>query len=277
MSEAATTRRIGVFANESRDDCAQATAQLRQELGASGFEVVDSKENGDSLDGLEVLVLLGGDGFLMETLERFDYPTVPIFGVNFGTVGFHMNPQSTLGTIPESIRENSFRAETHPILEAKVKLLSGETRELFAFNDFVLERQTRQAVRLSVWLDGGLFNEFAGDGFVVASVAGSTAYNLAAGGPVVHPKLDAMILTPLYPHAAVPFKSVQFSTAVPLDSSLRFRADDLPKRRMRIVADGRPLEDVEEAEIFSSGRRITLLRSRERGFLETLSKKIIGE
>ena len=111
---------------------------------------------------------------------------------------------------------------------------------------------------------------------LVAPAAGSTAYNLAAGGPAVHPELAAMVVTPLYPHQAVPFSSVRFSLAVPLDRSLVFVAEDLPKRGMRLVADGRPLDGASRVEVLDSARRITLLRAENMGFAEVLSRKIIG-
>jgi NAD+ kinase len=271
MSNGAFSR-VCVLANRQAHECAAAEQALRAQLEKDGFSLVDEPRD----DTVDVLVVLGGDGFLMEVLPRFDFPTMPIFGVNFGTVGFHMNSQSSLDELPKILRAGGQRLETYPLLAVIARHEDGTETRVHAFNDVLLERETRQSVRLRVWLDEILFNRFAGDGFVVATAAGSTAYNLAAGGPAVHPGLEAMVLTPLYPHQAVPFSSVQFSLTLPLSSRLRFQADDLPKRGMRLVADGRPYERVESAEVSDSGRRITLLRTPASGFSETLSRKIIG-
>ena len=266
--------RICCLANTQAPECAASLERLESSLRAGGYELVD--EPGTAEDGAEVLVVLGGDGFLMECLHRYDFPEQPIFGVNFGTVGFHMNPQSCLDDVVEILSSGNYQADEHPVLRVKTELEDGGQQELFAFNDVLLERQTRQSVRFSVFLDGVLFNKFAGDGFVVSTAAGSTAYNLAAGGPAVHPELAAMVVTPLYPHQAVPFSSVRFSLAVPLDRSLVFAAEDLPKRGVRLVADGRPLDGAAQIEVLDSTRRITLLRAENMGFAEVLSRKIIG-
>jgi len=272
MSDRAFSR-VCVLANREARECAAAEKALRERLTKDGFSLVPEPRDGEA----DVLVVLGGDGFLMEVLRRFDFPVTPIFGVNFGTVGFHMNSQAALADLPEVLTATAQRVDRYPLLSVAVRHEGGTETTVHAFNDVLLERDTRQSVRLRVWLDDVLFNRFAGDGFVVATAAGSTAYNLAAGGPAVHPDLEAIVLTPLYPHQAVPFSSVQFSLTVPLRSRLRFQADDLPKRGMRLVADGRPYEHVESAEVCDSGRRITLLRTPKQGFAETLSRKIIGE
>jgi NAD+ kinase len=267
--------RICLLANREVPSCAESEARVRERFQSEGFALLETPDGGG--DPADVLVLLGGDGFLMETLLRFDFPPLPIFGVNYGTVGFHMNSQSSLADLPETLRRGAHRVERYPVLRVDARLEDGSEVLLRAFNDVVLERATRQSVRLWVWLDGKLFNHFAGDGFVVATAAGSTAYNLAAGGPALHPDVEAIALTPLYPHQAVPFSSVQFPIVVSLRSRLRFQADELPKRSLRVVADGRPVDRVASAEIADSGRRVTLLRTPTRGFAETLSKKIIGE
>ena len=266
--------RVCCLANTAAPDCAASLQRLEEQFTRAGCELV--AEPGTVEDGAQLLVVLGGDGFLMECLHRYDFPPQPIFGVNFGTVGFHMNPQACLDDAVELLSQGDYVADEYPALKVKVLCEDGSEQELLAFNDVLLERQTRQSVRLRVYLDGVLFNKFAGDGFVVGTAAGSTAYNLAAGGPAVHPDLPAMVVTPLYPHQAVPFNSVRFSLAVPLDRSLLFKAEDLPKRAMRLVADGRPLDGAAEVEVLDSSRRITLLRLENNGFAEVLSRKIIG-
>ncbi len=254
----------------------QASAEaLTEELRRASLDVADDPELMATWQP-DLLILLGGDGFLMESLRHLDYPSTPVFGVNFGTVGFLMNTRECLPNLVRMIQTGEFKEEEHPVLEAKVELEGGATDRLLAFNDFVVERMTRQSIRLQLTLDDVPFNHYAGDGFVLSTAAGSTAYNLAAGGPVVHPGIQGIVITPLYPHRASPFHSVQFSLIVPLKSRLQLVASDLPKRSMRMVADGRQLEHVSTVVIGDSRRRITLLRPLNHLFVKTLTRKFIG-
>jgi len=268
-------RKVLLHWNRANPACQTSALALLESLRGAGHEVADAADK-DSAVRSDLLLLLGGDGFLMESLRLLDYPPTPVFGVNFGTVGFLMNTKECLRDLPRLIQEGSFQEEEHAVLEARVELEDGSRDTLLAFNDFVVERMTRQSIRLQLSLDDVPFNHYAGDGFVLSTSAGSTAYNLAAGGPVVHPGIQAIIVTPLYPHRASPFHSVQFSLLVPLKSRLRLAADDLPKRSMRMVADGRQLERVCRADVGDSGRRVRLLRPQSHLFVKTLTRKFIG-
>ncbi|HVR76447.1 MAG TPA: NAD(+)/NADH kinase [Planctomycetota bacterium] len=253
----------------------EAAMKLRRELLDAGFEAAGSAEDG-AVAGAGLVILLGGDGFLMESVRLLGYTPTPIFGVNFGTVGFLMNTKECLHNLVSMVKGWSFREEQHPLLEARAVLEDGGERRMLAFNDFVVERMMRQGLRLDVYLDDVPFNSFAGDGFVVSAAAGSTAYNLAARGPVVHPAVKVLIVTPLYPHRAAPFHSLQFSLLVPLESRLRIHALDLPKRGMRVVGDGEAVDRVRSVEVADSGRTVNLLRPLDHHFVKTLSRKFMG-
>jgi len=265
-----------VFCQSSRKEAAREAAEkLQAELRESGFEVLDKLERAFER-APDLVVVLGGDGFLMETIRKLHYPQSAFFGVNFGTVGFLMNKKECLPQLVPMIQHWDFQEEEHAILAARIRLEDGSDVDALAFNDFVMERMSRQSIRLKVYLDGNCFNRFAGDGFVLATAAGSTAYNIAAGGPVLHPAVQGIVITPLYPHRAAPFHSLQFSLLVPLESRLRIVNDDLPKRSMRVVADGRLIERVEEIEVMDSGRKLRLLRPANHLFVNTLARKFIG-
>ncbi|MBI4602321.1 MAG: NAD(+)/NADH kinase [Planctomycetes bacterium] len=272
-------RKVLLLANPGSPPAREAAVRLVPELERAGLNVGDRPgafpEAGAAM--ADIIVVLGGDGFLMESLRLLDYPSTPVFGVNFGTVGFLMNPTECLSGLAGTIQAGRFGEERHPLLEATVALEAGGGVTLLAFNDLVIERMTRQSLRLEVSIDQVAFSRYAGDGFVLCTPAGSTAYSLAAGGPVLHPSVEAMVLTPLYPHRASPFHSVQFSLTLPLRSRIGFAATDLPKRGMRVVADGREVERVASVEVTGSERRLRLLRPLEHFFVKTLTRKFIGE
>jgi NAD+ kinase len=251
-----------------------ASGRLREELKAAGLAVVgDGTFDPAKVD---VVVLLGGDGFLMDSVRALGFPATPFLGVNFGSVGFLMNPPTVLSEMAGVLREGRLTEEVHPVLEARVRLLDGRDETLLAVNDFTLERSGGQGARLRVSVDGILLNEFSGDGLIVATSAGSTAYNLAAGGPVIHPLIPAMVVTPLYPHRAAPFHSLQFPVVLPLASSVDLVGYDVEKRAIRVLADGRPTEGITAVAVRDSGVRLRLLRLRSHEFISTLAKKFIG-
>ena len=240
-----------------------------------GLRVAESVKGFDT--DTDLVLLLGGDGFLMESLYELDYPSTPIFGINFGSVGFLMNPRDCLPNMIEAIKHQSFRSEEHAILEARALLKDGSEERMLAFNDFVVERMSRQSVRVLLSIDGVDFNHYAGDGFILSTAAGSTAYNLAAGGPVLYPGLHVVTVTPLYPHRAVPFTSMQFPLVAPLGTEIEVSAEEVSKRPMRLVADGRSLSDVARVSVRDSGKRVQLLRLADHSFVRTLKRKIVGE
>lgn len=269
-------KRILCLYNESEPSCDQEALGLVDRLMAAGFDVIHDAAQLDS--HTDLLLLLGGDGFLMETLHELDYPEQPMFGINFGSVGFLMNTKECLPDVVKLFQSGTFEVEEHPVLEARVS--SGEAEDIstvHAFNDFFLERMTRQSIRVSIALDGETFNHYAGDGFVFSTAAGSTAYNLAAGGPVLQSSLQAMVMTPLYPHRAVPFTSMQFPLVVPLSSTIEVAVSEPQKRPMRLVADGRAIEQVVRVAIGVSDKTVRILRLPGHSFVRTLTRKIIGE
>lgn len=273
MSDPEHMMRVYVRASDRRVESTDAGREVVRVLCDAGFDLVD-----DPAEPYDVVVLLGGDGFLMQTLRDLDYPEAPIFGLNFGTVGFLMNSQSVLAQLGTVLRDHRTYRVEHRLLAARIRFEDGREIERFAFNDIVLERQTGQAVRLRMTIDGQPFNRYAGDGFVVSTPAGSTAYNLAAGGPAVHPAVDSTVLTPLYPHRAEPFHSVEFSLVLP--SSARIDAvseEPGSDRRLRVVADGDPHPDVASISIVGADRKVTILRTFDREFTGLLSPEIIGQ
>ncbi len=143
----------------------------------------------------EIIVALGGDGFMLETLHRYLDRGVPIYGMNCGTVGFLMNQYGE-----EGLTERLKRAEEvtlHP-LAMVAHTVSGETVEGLAINEVSLLREGRQAAKLRISVDGVVrLEELICDGVLVATPAGSTAYNLSAHGPIVPIGAALLALTPI--------------------------------------------------------------------------------
>ena len=143
----------------------------------------------------DVVVALGGDGMMLQTLHRFMQAGTPIFGMNRGSVGFLMNETRDINLLERL--EQAKSSVIHP-LTMKATSETGEVSEGRAINEVFLSRQTYQAAKLRVTIDGTeRLSELIADGIMVATPAGSTAYNLSVGGPILPLNTSLMALTPI--------------------------------------------------------------------------------
>ena len=178
------------------------TAALARSAGADGrFKTVDAEELPRHVD---VIVVLGGDGTLLGTAGRIAKAKadIPILGVNFGSLGFLT--EVTLPEIYASLETAvNGTAQTEERMMLDVVVTDGNTRvaERVVLNDVVVTQGAlSRIIELSVSVDGEFMMRVKADGLIIASPTGSTAYNLSAGGPIVHPKVDGLTITPIAPH-----------------------------------------------------------------------------
>src|ERR1043165_2659291 len=208
----------------------EARARLKKRYGDTAPEEAD------------VIVALGGDGLMLQTLHRFMRSGRPIYGMHRGTVGVLMNEFSEEG-LPERLA----KAETtyiHPLLMCALDD-SGNRHEAHAINEVSLFRQTYQAAKLRILIDGKeRLAELAADGVLVATPAGSTAYNLSAQGPIIPIKAPLLALTPI-----CPFRPRRWRGALLPDSArVEIEVLEAEKRPVAAVAhhdEGRAVRSVE--------------------------------
>src|SRR5882672_11337893 len=200
-----------------------------------------------------VIVALGGDGFMLQTLHAFLGRKVPIYGMNFGSVGFLMNEFHEADLI-DCIRAAE-PAHVHPLLMT-AHSHTGETKAL-AFNEVSLLRQTRQAAKLRISVDGKVrIDELICDGILVSTPAGSTAYNLSAHGPILPINAGLLAMTPLSP-----FRPRRWRGAL-LPHQVQIRLDILEpeKRPVSATADNLEVRDVTSVDVAEDrSREMTML------------------
>ncbi|MAG33222.1 MAG: NAD kinase [Deltaproteobacteria bacterium] len=191
----------------------------------------------------DVIVALGGDGFMLQTIHRFISRGKPIYGMNRGSVGFMMNPYNS-DDLMLQIR-NAEVARLHP-LRMVAHLESGAQVELQAMNEVSMLRQTRQAAKLRVYIDGvARLAEMICDGVLVATPAGSTAYNLSAHGPILPLDAGVLALTPISV-----FRPRRWRGAlIPRTAKVRIEVLEADKRPVSAVADSTEVREVVEVEI----------------------------
>jgi NAD+ kinase len=191
----------------------------------------------------DVIVALGGDGLMLQTLHRYMNSGKPIYGMHRGTVGFLMNDYE-----PANLRERLQTAQTtiiHPLL-MRAQDTAGQVHEHHAFNEVSLFRQSYQAARLRIAIDGReRLAELVADGVLVATPAGSTAYNLSAQGPIIPINAPLLALTPISP-----FRPRRWRGAL-LPNTARVTVDVLEadKRPVAAVADHDEVRAVRTVDI----------------------------
>jgi NAD+ kinase len=207
-----------------------ALANLRQQYDDSGPEKA------------EVVVALGGDGFMLQTLHAFIGRDKPIYGMNLGSVGFLMNEYNE-ADLPERLA----KAERAVINPLRMRATTADSCvDGLAFNEVSLLRQTRQATKLRILVDGKVrISELICDGALVSTPVGSTAYNLSAHGPILPIDSALLALTPISA-----FRPRRWRGALlPHRAKVRFEALEVEKRPVSAVADGLEVRDIMAVDV----------------------------
>lgn len=201
-------KKIGIAINDTKDIDNKILDSIIEKF-RKNFDIEDLKifssfetdiQNFDS--DMDLLVVLGGDGTLLNVAREICNKTiVPIFGINIGNLGFLSSTEiSDVDEAIKKIKEGKYKVDNRMLLHCHSD--EGENVRIDnAFNDIVVSRGTlSRMVKFQVFVDNKLYSTFKGDGLIVATPTGSTAYSFSAGGPFIYPNLDLITLTPICPH-----------------------------------------------------------------------------
>jgi NAD+ kinase len=222
----------------------------------------------------DVLVVLGGDGTLLGASAALANREVPVLGVNFGSLGF-----LTEITLPEldvalaGVLEGTHAVEERRMLHAVVRRRGAPDDEAEVLNDVVVTKAAlSRIIELDVFVDGAFVSAFRADGLIVSSPTGSTAYNLAAGGPILHPRLAAVVLTPICPHMLTNRPLV-----VSDDASIEVRLRSGRDVEVFATLDGQrgfALAGGDSVTVTRSPRTLRLVKAPGRDYFEVLRAKL---
>ncbi len=242
--------------------------------GLGGFPHVSRDELPRHVD---LVLVLGGDGTLLGMADRIAQAavTIPILGVNFGRLGYLTEVTlSELFPALEAVFDGTARIHERSVLRARTTGPTiGETEHL-VLNDVVVTRgAVSRVVELEISVDGGFVTRVKGDGVILASPTGSTAYNLAANGPIVHPGVDAIVLTPIAPHTLA-----NRPVVIPGSSTIDISPID-DGRRLEVFATfdgqaGHALEPGDRITVTRADRPVRLVSSATRSYFDTLREKL---
>jgi NAD+ kinase len=222
----------------------------------------------------DLVIAIGGDGTLLYAARLVAHRGVPLIGINRGRLGFLTDvlPQDMLDSVDAAL-EGRCERDDRSLLEARIVGPHGVITSALALNDVVLAKwETGRMLDFETWIDGVYVNSHGGDGLVVASSTGSTAYALSCGGPIVAPHLDVLVVAPICPHTLSDRPIV-----VSGRSTISIKLIDRPDTRAQVTADGVSLGELvpgDRLEVHPTAQKITLLHPNKFEYYRLLRSKL---
>jgi NAD+ kinase len=202
-------RKVLLVIHPSKSEAADLAVDLAAQLDKAGFEVLSNFSRKlphinplESIAGVEVAVVLGGDGTILRAAEIVQGHKIPILGINMGTVGFLAEiSRPSIDAVVQALLAKSYSGEERLLLKHSVERKGDVVHSGWALNEVTVGRNDSQMVELFVQIDGRPLSRWGCDGVIAATPTGSTAYAFSAGGPVVWPEVHAIVFLPLAAHA----------------------------------------------------------------------------
>lgn len=230
--------------------------------------IVKNSEN-EAIADADVVIALGGDGTMLYAAHLVKGTDTPVLGINSGKLGFMANVQpKQIERALTGLLKNDYTIDKRYMLQARSS--AGDSH--FALNEFLFSKKdTSSMIRLEAEYDGQYLNHYWADGLIISSPTGSTAYNLSAGGPIIMPGTEVMVLTPINPHTLTTRPMV-----LPSDKLLKIKASDT-EDHILFSNDGRmiPYHQKLDIDIRQSDFTISLIQFPEYTYFETLRNKLM--
>ncbi len=276
--------RIGLWGLFGDPRVAEPAAQVHAHLAARGRHIVTPAGYGDTLAGVSVVsedrfasevdlvIAIGGDGNLLRAARCVAGLDVPLIGINRGRLGFltDITPEQMISAL-DRILAGDFLAEKRFLLTAQIRDGSGET--MFALNDVVLQKgDSSRILDFETRVDGSYVNTHGGDGLIVATPTGSTAYALSCNGPIIRPDVDALVMVPICPHTLSDRPLV-----VPRSSVITVEVAETQQGDAIVACDGEELgilRPTTQLEIRTAEESVTLLHPTDYNYYELLRSKL---
>ena len=221
----------------------------------------------------EMLIVLGGDGFMLDAARRGALSEIPILGINMGRVGYMTELEIDELDLLDRVFDGSFRIDERTMLEAEVRSRSGQSKfSSYALNEATITNGSAARIVDLELSDGEeLIYTYRADGLLIATPTGSTAYSLSAGGPIVDPKLSCFCVTPICPHSLLARPLVFPDTA-----ELRIKNICTREKVLHLTLDGRATFDLyfgDTVVVTRSNKKVKLIRVKEESFYAKIRMK----
>lgn len=278
---------IGIIANIDKDAELKVTRRLAEsvvraggrvvaeEAAASGLRIGETRPDAEAVvDCSDLVVVLGGDGTFLKAARLLYGKSIPILGINLGNLGFLTEvDRDDIELAVDRIFNNSYTVEERMMLDVCVYRAGVPVARDVALNDVVISRGAiSRLLHVKAYINDLFVDSFPGDGLIISSPTGSTAYSLSAGGPIVEPDADMMILTPICPH-------ILYSRSIITNagSTVKVAINEGFQHDAMVTVDGQSGHEMgggDWVEVRKSAHSIRLARIHERNFFNILRAKI---
>lgn len=264
-------RIINIFAKDDKLS-KKILLELEEKLHANNF-ICSREFNKDA----ELSIVIGGDGSFLRSVHISNFTEIPFVGFNTGHLGFFQELSiEDLDKFIESYLKGDFKKESLHLIETNVNYGS-ESTKLLSVNEIVVKANKSKAVELDVYINSNYLERFFGDGLIVSTPVGSTAYNYSVRGSVVHPKLECLQITPLAPINSKAFRSLQNSIIVPPNFIIRLEPKKRYEGEIILLNDGEEiiLKDVKDIEIDMNYKKIYRIVFSKNNYWNNLKDKFL--
>lgn len=266
-----------IYTNTHKDKNLATTRHIREYLETKGQRVTVWSDKESVAENVDCMIVLGGDGTVLQAARETKHLRIPIIGVNLGTLGY-MSEIETDG-IEEALDRlmiGDYQQESRMMLNGKAFLSEGRKEEGWALNDIVISRKgSLQIIKFNIYVNGQFLHNYDADGVIITTPTGSTGYNLSAGGPLVEPKAKLIVVTPICPHT-LNHRSIILSPEDVIEI-------EIPQGREGRIQTVEANFDGSHMIPLSTGDRVRIVKSEEStefiqlnrvSFLEVLNKKM---
>ena len=278
-------KRVAILGRHEDPRVAEPVTVLSEYLAQAGVEVLAAEDMSlgivarrmpepELADTADLIIAIGGDGAMLYAGQLARRGDIPLLGINRGRLGFlaDVTPEEMLDSVGH-VLAGEFTTDKRLVLEARLQRPDADDTTALALNDVVLQRrETGRMLDFVTRIDGRYVNTHAGDGLVIATPTGSTAYSLSCGGPIIEPRLDAVVVVPVAPHTLSDRPIV-----LPGNLGIELRLLERENTRGEIMADGHSMGEIrpqDTLKVVASETRLTLLHPPGYDFFGILRSKL---
>lgn len=261
---------VALVGREEDPRVAEPAKALKAHLQSKQVQIVSQRH----IDKADLVIAVGGDGTMLYASRLARLSGTPILGINRGRLGFlaDVTPDEMLASV-DHVLAGEYTTDTRLLLEARLHRPDNEDKVAYALNDVVLQRrETGRMVDFETRVDGRYVNTHAGDGLIIATPTGSTAYALSCGGPIIEPQLSAVVVVPVCPHTLTDRPIV-----IPADQPIEVKLLERDDTKAEITVDGFSMGGITPDDclvISAASTRITLVHPPGYDFYGILRSKL---